>query len=146
MTARARTDSKNPFHKSNFRRSTPCFKGSSSTRAEREDEDFDFWVSNWHPNGPRFVFHGERAHIRGASFPRENLVFGRVEPLRYALVLANKGAWSRGFRRIDPLFEQREPDGLQEFCFTVFGTTNAFVSRRARTHSRCVISPEKPSF
>lgn len=115
---RARTDSKNPFHKSNFRRSTPCFKGSSSTRAEREDEDFDFLVSNWPPNGPRFVFHGERAHIRGASFPRKNLVFGRVEPLRHALVLANKGAWSRGFRRIDPLFEKPEPDGLHGFCFT----------------------------
>ena len=142
MTACARTDGKNPFHKSNFRRSAPCFKGSSSTRAEREDEDFDFLVSNWHPNGPRFVFHGERAHIRGASFPRKNLVFGRVEPLRCALVLANKGATIRGFRRIDPLFEQREPDVSHEFCFTATQHTKTDFFRLILSHDKLEHKPD----
>lgn len=61
---RARTDRKNPFHKSIFRGSPLCFKGSNPTRAGRAREDLLCRGSKFVRN----LFHGILAYAFCASF------------------------------------------------------------------------------
>ena len=73
--ARARTDAKNPFQKSKFRRSTPCFKGATSTRSVKSSH----FLPAVNPNRPSNLFHGELTHKTRpfplGFVPRSNLLF-----------------------------------------------------------------------
>jgi hypothetical protein len=61
---RARTDAKNPFHKSKFRRSTPCFKGATSTGSVKSVH----FLPSRESKRPSNLFHGVTAYAFCASF------------------------------------------------------------------------------
>ena len=61
--ARARTDTKNPFHRSRFHGSTPCFKGATSTRSAQSIHFLHFFAAKM----PSVLFHGALAHSLSAS-------------------------------------------------------------------------------
>ena len=122
--ARARTDAKNPFHKSKFRRSTPCFKGATSTRAVKSIHFLHFFASRT----PSFLFHGDHAHVLSAS---NRLFFcgkTRISPI-FCHCATRWSLFSRGGRSVNcrksihfSNGESREP-------------RSRFVSRRAVTQN-----------
>ena len=124
-SARARTDAKNPIHKSKFRRSIPCFKGATSTRAVKSIHFLHFFASRT----PSFVFHGDHAHVLSASNRRFFRGKTRISPI-FCHCATRWSLFCRGGRSVKSRksihfsnSESREPLAL-------------FVSRRSVTQNK----------